>query len=147
MLQTAESFLSLVSGPLVLDALFNPINQDVSSTSPITDVPNSSLPTPSSTEDGLPVPQNALDMLIYALRNVDNPVNFPIEVRVNVCTFLLQLQKNVPPEAFGRVKGAVLPVVQQVADELQDEPQEEKLFKAASLLMTSLLEVSVHISG
>lgn len=127
-----------------MDALFNPINQDVSSASPITDIPTSSLPTPSSTEDGLPVPRNALDMLIYALRNVDNPVNFPVEVRVNVCTFLLQLHKNVSPEAFERVKSAVLPVVQHVADELQDEPQEEKLYKATSLLMTSLLDVSVH---
>ena len=132
---------NLVSGPLVLDALFNPVNQGVSAAtaSPSTSDPISSLPTASSVDDGLPVPQNALDMLIYALRNVDNPVNFPIEVRVNVCTSLLQLQKNVSPDAFARVKTTVLPVVQQVVDELQDEPQEEKLFKAASLLAKSLL--------
>jgi hypothetical protein len=76
-------------------------------------------------------------MLIYALRNVDNPVNFPIEVRVNVCTFLLQLQKNISSEGFARVKTVVLPVVQQVVEELQDEPREEKLLKAASLLAKS----------
>jgi len=135
-------------GPLVLEALFTLMNQGVSpiATSSSVSDPTSSLPTPSSVNDGLPVPQNALDMLIYALRNVDNPVNFPIEVRVNVCTFLLQLQKNATPEGFGRVKRSALPVAQQVVDELQDEPQEEKLFKAASLLVKSWVPDGTHKS-
>lgn len=126
-----------VSGPLVLEALFAPINQGVPAVvaSPSANDPSSSLPTPSSVNDGLPVPQDALDMLIYALRNIDNPVNFPIEIRVNICSFLLQLQKSVPPEAFARVKNVVLPVAQQVLDELREEPREERLFKAVSHLV------------
>jgi len=124
-------------GPLVLEALFAPINQGAPAAvaSSSASDPSSSLPTPSSVNDGLPVPQDALDMLIYALRNVDNPVNFPIEIRVNVCSFLLQLQKNVPPEGFARVKNVALPVAQQVLDELQEEPREERLFKAVSHLV------------
>ena len=121
----------------MLDALFTPVNQvAVDATSPNSDT-TSSPPTPSSTQNGLPVPRHALDMLVYALKNVDNPVNFPIEVRVNVCTFFLQLQKNVAAESVSRVKEAVLPVARQVVEYSQDDPKDEKVFKAASLLVNT----------
>jgi len=76
-------------------------------------------------------------MLVYALKNIDNPVNFPIEVRVNACTFFLQLQKNVAAESLSRVKEVVLPVARQVIEYSQDDPKDEKLFKATSLLVNT----------
>ncbi|KAJ3515802.1 hypothetical protein NLJ89_g1525 [Agrocybe chaxingu] len=121
---------------LVLEALFVPLRE----TSTIEEPPSataSSLPTPSSVNDGLPVPRHALDMLVYVLRNVDNPVNFPIEVRVNTCTFFLQLQRHASNEASARVREEVMPVVQQVAEESQEVGGEEKLVKAASMLLNS----------
>jgi len=76
-------------------------------------------------------------MLLYALKNVDNPVNFPIEVRVNVCTFFLQLQRHASAESLAHVKAAALPVAEYVVEDLQEEPSEEKLFKAATALVKS----------
>lgn len=115
----------------MLNALLAPVNEDHSTRNNASPGP----PTPPSVNDGLLVPRHALDMLVYALSNVDNPVNFPVEVRVNICNFLLQLQKNVPAESLARVKEEILPVARQVVEESQDDPQEEKLLKAASLLL------------
>jgi len=115
-----------------------PVNQvAVDATSPNSDM-NSSPSTPSSARNGLHVPRHALDMLVYALKNLDNPVNFPIEVRVNICTFFLQLQKNVAAESPAScVKEAVLPVARQVVEYSQDDPRDEKVFRAASLLVNT----------
>lgn len=122
----------------MLDALLEPVNEGPTPESNSTSNDTSpGPPTPSSVNDGLPVPRHALDMLVYALRNVDNPVNFPVEVRVNICSFLLQLQKNVPAESLSHVQEEILPVARLVVEESQDDPQEEKLLKAASLLLES----------
>ncbi len=132
------AFSHFVPGPLVLDSLLTPVNEGPTPESNSTNNDASpGPPTPSSVNDGLPVPRHALDMLVYALRNVDNPVNFPVEVRVNICSFLLQLQKNVPAESLARVQEEILPVAKLVVEESQDDPQEEKLLKAASLLLKS----------
>jgi len=122
----------------VLDALLTPVNQvAVDATSPNSDM-NSSPSTPSSARNGLHVPRHALDMLVYALKNLDNPVNFPIEVRVNICSFFLQLQKNVAAESLAScVKETVLPVARQVVEYSQDDPRDEKVFRAASLLVNT----------
>jgi len=94
-------------------------------------------PTSTSSRDGLPVPKHALDMLVFVLRNFDNPVNFPMEVRINACTFFTQLQpnRNVPAASLVRIREAVLPVVQQVAEDSQEVSGEEKLHAAANLLI------------
>ncbi|KAF9532936.1 hypothetical protein CPB83DRAFT_784211 [Crepidotus variabilis] len=128
---------------LVLKALTAPVNgassteilQSESSVSSNSASPT--LPTPSTVNDGLPVPRHALDMLLYALKNVDNPVNFPLEVRVNVCTFFMQLQKVASPESLVRIKEAILPVAEQVIEESQGVAAEAKLNSASTLLVES----------
>jgi len=122
-------------GPLVLEALTTALNGNLATEEPLSanSEDSSSLPTPSSRNDGLLVPRHALDMLVFALRNVDNPVNFPLEVRVNICTFFLQLQRHSSAH-LTRVKAIVLPVVEQVAEDSEDVEGEEKLAKAAKLL-------------
>ncbi|KAF4614699.1 hypothetical protein D9613_003020 [Agrocybe pediades] len=129
-----------LGGPLVLDALTTPAN---GAPLPIPDTLsptlNSGSQSPASTSyrDGLPVPKHALDMLIFVLRNIENPVNFPMEVRVNACTFFTQLQasKNVTAASIVRIREAVLPVVQQVVEDSQGIAEEAKLAKAAKLLI------------
>lgn len=124
-----------LGGPLVLEALTTTLNGNLVTEEPLSanSEASSSLPTPSSRNDGLLVPRHALDMLVFALRNVDNPVNFPLEVRVNICTFFLQLQRYSSAH-LARVKDVVLPVVEQVAEDSEDVVGEEKLAKAAKLL-------------
>lgn len=68
---------------------------------------------------------------------MDNPVNFPVEVRANVCTFFMQLQKVVTPEVLTKVKEVVVPVAEQVMEECQSSPTEAKLYSACSLLVKS----------
>ena len=96
-----------------------------------------SSPTPSSLNDGSPAMQHALDMLVNVLRNVDNSINFPIEVRVNTCTFFLQLQKHVSSDSLAPVSEIVLPVLQQIIEDSQEVQEDEKLIKVANLLNTS----------
>lgn len=109
--------------------------------SPINGATIAPSPEGSSRDGGLPVPRHALDMLVYVLRNVDNPVNFPYEVRVNTCTFFLQLQRHTVGASLDHVRETVLPVLQEIKQEINDYPQgvdrEEKLVKAANLLIDS----------
>ena len=99
--------------------------------------PVSTPPTPSSLSDGLPVLEHAVDMLVNVLRNVDNSINFPIEVRVNTCTFFLQLQKHVSSDSLAPIREIVLPVLQQIIENSQEVQEDEKLIKVANLLNTS----------
>jgi len=127
-------------GALVLEALTVPLNGNsaingVSPASIIADA--SSLPTPPPHNDGLPVPERALDMLVNVLRNVDNPVNFPIELRVNTCTFFLQLQRHASSDLLAPIREIVLPVLQQISEDSQEVDEEEKLAKVVNLLITS----------
>ncbi|KAF8959042.1 hypothetical protein BDZ97DRAFT_2045486 [Flammula alnicola] len=126
-----------LGGPLVVDALTVPLNGEAPLSPSASIEVASSLPTPSSRNDGLPVPRHALDMLIFVLRNVDNPVNFPVEVRVNTCTFFLQLQRHASGVSLAKIREAVIPVVQQVVEDSEDVEGEEKLVKAANLLLES----------
>ncbi|KAF8163260.1 hypothetical protein B0H34DRAFT_694710 [Crassisporium funariophilum] len=133
-----------LGGAPVIEALTTPLNgastiEEVSPATANNDASNS-LPTPStsSRNEGLLIPGRALDMLVSVLRNVDNPVNFPIEVRVNTCTFFLQLQRHTLNESLARIRETILPVVQQVAEDSQDAEGEERLAKAANSLLESL---------
>ena len=118
---------------------------DVPTPSSLHDVPTPStlhdVPMPSTLNDGIPVQEHALNMLVNVLRNVDEwnkfslTINFPMEVRVNTCTFFLQLQKHVSSESLAPVRETVLPVLQQIIED--SEVQDEKLIKVANLLITS----------
>lgn len=99
--------------------------------------PVSTPPTPSTLNDGIPVQEHALDMLVNVLRNVDNSINFPIEVRVNTCTFFLQLQKHVSSDSLVIIREIVLPVLRQIIEDSQEVQEDEKLIKVANLLIAS----------
>lgn len=78
----------------------------------------------------LPVPRHALDMLTFVLKNVDNPANFPVEVRVNVCSFLLQLDKHASGDELAKVKEVVRPVLENLLEAPGVQTLEEMLEKA-----------------
>ena len=118
----------------MLEALTMPLNvKSVTNGLP----PVSTPPTPSSLSDGSPALEHAVDMLVNVLRNVDSSINFPIEVRVNTCTFFLQLQKHVSSDSLAPIREIVLPVLQQIIEDSQEVQEDEKLIKVANLLITS----------
>ncbi|KAF5381116.1 hypothetical protein D9615_003916 [Tricholomella constricta] len=137
--------LSLLSthkegGPLVLDSLTVPLGLDMpaspaDSTSPLTTATNDVGSPTSTTTSGntrLNTPRHPLDMLIFTLKNVDNPVNFPVEVRVNVCSFFIQLARHASGEELDRVKATVRPVLESL---LLVPDKEEMLAKAVQRVL------------
>jgi hypothetical protein len=73
------------------------------------------------------MPRHALDMLIFTLKNVDNPTNFPVEVRVNVCSFFVQLSKHTSGEELVKVKATVQPVLERLSEGLQGAQAKEEM--------------------
>lgn len=71
-------------------------------------------------------------MLINVLKNVDNPANFQPEVRINVCSLLLQIGRNTTPDEFLKVKETMKPVVERVYESIQAHAtgKEEMLSKS-----------------
>ncbi|KAJ7774775.1 hypothetical protein B0H16DRAFT_1508334 [Mycena metata] len=136
--------LSLMStlkagGPLALTAILTPLPFDTTPAEPPSATPSTSgdltsgsdvsspVVTTPSTRGRLPLPRNALDMLIAVLKNVDNPVNFQMEVRVNVCSFFVQLTKHTSGPELLRVEDSVRPVVESVSENLQNAPNKTEL--------------------
>lgn len=126
-------------GPLVLTAIISPLVPDMPS-SPVeptsettsSDFGSSVASTPSDRlQIRLPVPRHALDMLIFTLKNVDNPANFPIEVRVNVCSFLVQLSKHTSGEELMKVKTTVQPVLEKLFKGLRGAQAKEEMLANA----------------
>ncbi|TFK42625.1 hypothetical protein BDQ12DRAFT_703078 [Crucibulum laeve] len=128
--------LSLLSthkqgGPLVLKAITTALPATTSTQTAI-ELPSSAstssdissplvVTPPSSARLRLPVPRHALDMLIFVLRNVDNPVNFPVEVRTNACSFLAQLTRHVPRDELSTVQEAARPVLEAIVKTTKPE--------------------------
>lgn len=83
----------------------------------------------------LPVPRHAFEMLLFVLKNVDNPANYPVEVRVNVCSFLSQLSKHTSGEDLVKVKTAARPVLENVLANPGAQGKEELLEKAIKRLL------------
>lgn len=102
-----------------------------------------SVVTPSSTREQLHLPETATDMLVAVLRNVDNPANFQVEVRVNVCSLLLQLEKQDLGTGLATVKRRVQPVLEQVVEDLKDVGSEGK----EAMLAAAAREVMKGWSG
>jgi hypothetical protein len=122
--------LAAIIAPLVVDMPNSPVDPTSASTSSDFGSPVASTP-PDRISVRLPVPRHALDMLIFTLKNVDNPANFPVEVRVNVCSFFMQLGKHTSGEEFMRVKNAVRPVLEKLWEGSQGaHGREEMLTKA-----------------
>ncbi|KAF5391423.1 hypothetical protein D9757_001930 [Collybiopsis confluens] len=100
------------------------------STSVTTDLSSPTVATP-STRGRIPLLKTPLDMLIATLKNVDNPVNFQTEVRINVCSLFIQLGRNTSGEESFKVQETVKPVMEKVLDNLKDvKGKEEMLAKA-----------------
>ncbi|KAG6889311.1 hypothetical protein C0995_001967 [Termitomyces sp. Mi166 len=102
---------------LVLDALTAPLGMEVPPESPLGSMSpltasDPSVPSPTKARVHLNLPRHPLDMLIFTLKNVDNPANFPTEVRANVCSFLIQLSKHTHGDKLEQVKEAVRPVLE-----------------------------------
>ena len=124
--------LSAITAPLVPDMPNSPVDSSSASTSsdfgsPVASTPSDRLPIQ------LPVPRHALDMIIFTLKNIDNPANFPVEVRMNVCSFFVQLCKHTPGEELMKVKTTVQPVLERLFEGLQGAQsgaKEEMLAKA-----------------
>jgi hypothetical protein len=124
--------LAAITAPLVPDTPNSPVDPSSASTSsdfgsPVASTPSDRLPV------RLPVPRHALDMLIFTLKNVDNPANFPVEVRMNVCSFFIQLCKHTSGEELMKVKTTVQPVLEKLVEGLQGSQvgaKEEMLAKA-----------------
>ncbi|KAG5654519.1 hypothetical protein H0H81_001160 [Sphagnurus paluster] len=128
--------LSLIStrkegGLLVLEALTASLGLDrpsspadpVSPPTTASDIGSPTAPRPPH----LNVPRHALDMLIFTLKNTDNPVNYPIEVRVNVCSLLVQLTRNTTGDELEKLKTTVRPALKSL---LLASEREEILIKA-----------------
>jgi hypothetical protein len=71
-------------------------------------------------------------MLIAVLKNVDNPVNFQMEVRVNVCSFFVQLTRHTSGPELLRIKDSVRPVVESVSESLMSSPNKEDMLMKAT---------------
>ncbi|KAL0946949.1 hypothetical protein HGRIS_013108 [Hohenbuehelia grisea] len=140
--------LSLLStqraaGPLVLTALTEPLPVDATPpTMPISSADSTASTSESSamssplvaTPPGrprLPVLRHTLDMLKGVLKNVDNPANFPIEVRINVCSLLLQLTKSNTPEDLLPLKETLRPTLEKLAEKLASAQGKEEMFCSA----------------
>ncbi|KAK2466957.1 hypothetical protein APHAL10511_001215 [Amanita phalloides] len=117
--------LSLLSttkegGPLVIRAIRDP--SDTEPPTPTDGFPaslassetSSPVTTPSVGGRTLPSSHSGLDILVFVLKNVDNPVNFPVEIRVNACAFLIQLGRNTTADEMSKVKDVVKPVLEKL---------------------------------
>ncbi|KAJ6630755.1 hypothetical protein B0H10DRAFT_2160153 [Mycena sp. CBHHK59/15] len=146
----ALSLMSTIKagGPLALNAILVPLPFDTPTAEPPSAPPSASselasgsdgspvVTTPStSTRGRLPIPRNALDMLIAVLKNVDNPVNYQIEVRVNVCSLFVQLTRHNSGPELARVKNSVRPVIESISEKLQSVPAKDMLVTATKKVL------------
>lgn len=70
------------------------------------------------------------------LKNVDCPVKFPVEIRLNVCSFLLQLGKHASAESMLQVQDSLRPSLEKVVELCQGlQGKEELLGKTAKRVL------------
>lgn len=126
-------------GLLVLSAITAPLlphNPSVAEPSSATSSDASSplIATP-PTRAQIPAPRHALDMLISVLRNIDNPVNYPVEVRMNTCSFFVQLAKHTSGPGLESVEDLVRPILEKIVE--SGEGKGEKLAPYAKRVLDS----------
>ncbi|KAJ3573972.1 hypothetical protein NP233_g2090 [Leucocoprinus birnbaumii] len=145
----ALTLLSMHSdgGQLVAKALSKPMPSGVAqssvepfATSPTSDVSSPAVASPLSARPKLHVPRHGLDMLIFVLRNVDNPANYPQEVRINVCSLLLQLTKNTSEDDLATIKEAIRSTLEKLTNRLQQATGKDEL------LRNNMSNITVDIS-
>ncbi|KAG5727645.1 hypothetical protein E4T56_gene12251 [Termitomyces sp. T112] len=105
---------------LVLDALTAPLgielppDSPLDSMSPLT-VSDLGVTSPTKARVHLNVPRYPLDMLIFTLKNVDNPANFPTEVRANLKGYVQDIQKKADAfEEAARILRSQIPFKNQI---------------------------------
>ncbi|KAF9451074.1 hypothetical protein P691DRAFT_808915 [Macrolepiota fuliginosa MF-IS2] len=136
-----ESILALTllsmhydGGQLVLKALNKPTASALPapssepSASPTSDVSSPVVTSPIA-RSKLHVPRHALDMLIFVLRNVDNPANYPQEVRINACSLLLQLTKHTSEDDIAKVKDTVRSTLEKLVIRLQSATGKDEMLR------------------
>ncbi|KAG6878723.1 hypothetical protein C0993_011538 [Termitomyces sp. T159_Od127] len=119
----ASLVLDVLTAPLGLEL---PLDTPVDAMSPLT-ANDLNVSSPSRARVHLNTPRHPLDMLVFVLKNVDNPANFPTEVRANVCSFLIQLTKHTHGVKLEQVKEAMQPVLESL---LASSGVEERLENA-----------------
>ncbi|KAF7779072.1 hypothetical protein Agabi119p4_3417 [Agaricus bisporus var. burnettii] len=136
-----ESILALIllsmhydGAQLVLRALTKPNPEarpplpEPVSTSPTSDLSSPVVASP-KTYPQLHIPRHALDMLVFVLRNVDNPANYQQEIRINVCALLLQLTKNTPEEDLAQLKRAFRSPLEKLTNKLQSATDKDAMLR------------------
>jgi hypothetical protein len=124
----------LSSAQLVLKALTKPNPEvkppppELATTSPTSDLSSPVVASPTFNPQ-LHIPRHALDMLIFVLRNVDNPANYQQEIRINVCALLLQLTKNTPEEDLPQLKGAFRSTLEKLANKLLSATDKDTMLR------------------
>lgn len=68
-------------------------------------------------------------MLVFVLRNVDNPANYQQEIRINVCALLLQLTKNTPEEDLAQLKRAFRSTLEKLTNKLQSATDKDAMLR------------------
>ncbi|KXN82074.1 hypothetical protein AN958_03232 [Leucoagaricus sp. SymC.cos] len=118
---------------LVLAALNKPTHiappTEPIAASPMSDVSSPVATSPLSARPMLPVPRHALDMLVFVLRNVDNPANYPQEVRMNVCSLLLQLTRHSSEDDLAKIKEATRSTLEKLTNRLQSATGKDEVLR------------------
>lgn len=123
-----------ISAQLVLKALTKsnseakPSLPELAATSPTSDLSSPVVASP-TVNPQLHTPRHALDMLIFVLRNVDNPANYQQEIRINVCALLLQLTKNTPEEDLAQLKGAFRSTLEKLMNKLSSATDKDAMLR------------------
>jgi hypothetical protein len=123
--------LPQLAADLILDAILLPIPESNVGGTPLS--PMGSEASSPTLVNKNPVTQNGLEMIVNALRNVDNPVVYPIEIRTNICTFLVQLSRNTSGPKLLQVQEATKPILEKIK-ELSTE-KEDLLTNAATKVL------------
>ncbi|RXW24152.1 hypothetical protein EST38_g1727 [Candolleomyces aberdarensis] len=99
---------------LVLDAILLPTPESNVGGTPLSPI-GSEASSPTLVNKN-PATQSGLDMIVNALRNVDNPAVYPIEIRANICTFLIQLSRNTSGPKLVQVQEATRPLLEKIKE-------------------------------
>jgi len=102
---------------MVLDAITTPIPEisETAEPTPLSPIGSGSSSPTLVNKKPQPV-RSGLEMITNALRNTDNPALYPIEVRVNICTFLTQLSRATSGQKLAQVQAATRPILEQIKE-------------------------------
>lgn len=122
----------LFSGDLVLDAILTPTPEGNLNEAPQTPGSEASSATLVNRPPRPPVARHGLEMLVNVLRNTENPVSYPSEIRANVCTFLVHLTRHATAkEKLQQVQDVIKPVLQKFQESQSTSAQKEEMLSGA----------------